>query len=78
MVNEHFLPEVEPFATGSLKVSDIHTLYWEQCGNPEGEPILYAETLYLLRPTWSDPIESSSILSDARDRIEENNMRRDW
>ena len=46
--------------------------------NPEGEPINYRETLYLLRPTWSDPIESSSILSEARDRIEEQNMRRDW
>ncbi|MGC9449887.1 MAG: prepilin-type N-terminal cleavage/methylation domain-containing protein [Oceanipulchritudo sp.] len=46
--------------------------------NPEGEPIDYLETLYLLRPTWSDPIESSAILSEARDRIEEENLRRDW
>ncbi len=46
--------------------------------NPEGEPIEYRENLYLLRPTWSDPIESSAILSDVRDRIEEENMRRDW
>lgn len=46
--------------------------------NPEGEPIEYREILFLLRPTWSDPIESSAILSDARDRIEEQNLRRDW
>ena len=46
--------------------------------NPEGEPIAYRETLYLLRPTWSDPIESSAILSEVRDRIEERDRRRDW
>lgn len=46
--------------------------------NPDGEPIEYRESLFLLRPTWSDPIESSAILSDVRDRIEENNLRRDW
>ena len=46
--------------------------------NPVGEEILYRETLYLLRPTWSDPIESSAILSEARDRIEDQNLRRDW
>lgn len=46
--------------------------------NPEGEPFEYRENLYLLRPTWSDPIESSAILADVRDRIEEANLRRDW
>lgn len=46
--------------------------------NPEGEPFEYRETLYLLRPTWSDPIESSAILSEVRDRIEAMNLRRDW
>jgi len=46
--------------------------------NPEGEPINYAELLYLLRPTWSDPIESSAILSEVRDRIENRNLYRDW
>ena len=46
--------------------------------NPEGSPIEYREILFLLRPTWSDPIESSTILSEVRDSIEENNLRRDW
>ncbi|WOH14966.1 hypothetical protein DCAR_0934496 [Daucus carota subsp. sativus] len=23
-----------------LKVSDLHSLYWEQCGNPKGHPVL--------------------------------------
>lgn len=34
-------PFIEPYAHGMLKVSDIHTLYWEQCGNPDGEPVLF-------------------------------------
>jgi prepilin-type N-terminal cleavage/methylation domain-containing protein len=46
--------------------------------NPEGEPIPYNETLYLLRPTWSDPIDSSEILAEAKDRIEEKIRDRDW
>ena len=41
MSNEHFFPSIEPFETGLLKVSEPHELYWEQCGNPEGEPILF-------------------------------------
>jgi len=31
-------PAIEPFDTGTLKVNDRHTLYYEQCGNPEGKP----------------------------------------
>jgi len=41
MANEHFFPSIEPFDTGILQVDDPHELYWEQCGNPEGEPILF-------------------------------------
>lgn len=31
-------PAIEPFATGELAVSDRHTLYFEQCGSPDGIP----------------------------------------
>ncbi len=31
--------EIEPFQSGYLKVSDIHEIYYELCGNPEGKPI---------------------------------------
>jgi proline iminopeptidase len=41
MANEHFFPPIEPYETGLLKVSEPHELYWEQCGNPDGEPILF-------------------------------------
>ena len=34
-------PEIEPFDTGYLPVSDIHEIYYEQCGDPEGQPVLF-------------------------------------
>ena len=30
----------EPFETGMLKVSEIHSIYWEVSGNPEGKPVI--------------------------------------
>lgn len=35
-LNRNLYPYVEPYSTGILKVSDIHTIYWEQSGNPTG------------------------------------------
>jgi len=32
-------PEIEPFQTGFMKVSDIHEIYYEMSGNPEGIPV---------------------------------------
>lgn len=32
---------IEPYETGRLQVSPIHNLYYEQCGNPEGQPIVF-------------------------------------
>ncbi|WP_413568902.1 prolyl aminopeptidase [Bdellovibrio sp. HCB117] len=36
-----FYPSIEPNNSGMLKVSDIHTLYWEECGNPLGKPVVF-------------------------------------
>ena len=33
-------PEIEPYDTGSLQVDDRHALYYEQCGNPDGKPVV--------------------------------------
>ena len=33
-------PEIEPYDSGMLQVDDRHTLYWEQCGNPDGKPVV--------------------------------------
>ena len=34
-------PAIEPYRTGMLKVSDIHSLYYEESGNPNGQPIVF-------------------------------------
>ncbi len=34
-------PEVEPYDTGHIKVSDVHELYYEQCGTPNGKPVVF-------------------------------------
>jgi len=33
--------EIEPYDTGHLKVSPVHDLYYEQCGNPKGKPVVF-------------------------------------
>src|SRR5258708_5427214 len=34
-------PPIEPYDTGRLKVSDVHEIYYEQCGNPNGKPAVF-------------------------------------
>ncbi|HEX7330499.1 MAG TPA: prolyl aminopeptidase [Pyrinomonadaceae bacterium] len=34
-------PAIEPYDSGHIKVSDVHQLYYEQCGNPNGKPVLF-------------------------------------
>ena len=34
-------PPIEPFRSGRLPVDSVHTLYWEECGNPNGVPVLF-------------------------------------
>ena len=34
-------PEIEPYDSGFLGVDDIHSVYYEQCGNPEGKPAVF-------------------------------------
>ncbi|MBA3486478.1 MAG: prolyl aminopeptidase [Lysobacter sp.] len=33
-------PEIQPYDIGDLRVDDRHTLYYEQCGNPDGKPVV--------------------------------------
>jgi proline iminopeptidase len=41
-MNAHRLlyPEIEPYRTGRLKVSTLHEIYYEECGNPTGKPVV--------------------------------------
>ncbi|HEY9405589.1 MAG TPA: prolyl aminopeptidase [Pyrinomonadaceae bacterium] len=34
-------PAIEPYDQGMLPVSPVHTLYYEQSGNPEGVPVVF-------------------------------------
>jgi proline iminopeptidase len=35
-----FFPELQPYARGRLKVSDLHEIYYEECGKPSGKPVV--------------------------------------
>ena len=34
-------PPIEPYNTGTLKVSDLHEIYFEESGNPKGKPVVF-------------------------------------
>ena len=34
-----FSPKIEPYETGMLAVSELHEIYYEECGNPDGKPV---------------------------------------
>jgi proline iminopeptidase len=36
-----FYPEIEPFDSGFFEVSPLHTIYYEQVGNPEGKKVVF-------------------------------------
>ena len=41
MERRELYPEIEPFASGHLSVGDGHEIYFEQCGNPQGKPVVF-------------------------------------
>ncbi len=34
-------PPISPYKTGNLAVSTLHTIYYEECGNPNGQPVVF-------------------------------------
>lgn len=40
-MSDAFYPPIEPYRSGRLQVDDIHELYWEACGNPQGIPVIF-------------------------------------
>jgi len=40
-VRNDLYPEIEPHSSGMLRLDGTHQMYWEQCGNPRGEPVLF-------------------------------------
>jgi len=68
---EFLFPAIEPFRTGMLSVDEIHTVYWEECGNPNGEPVLFLHGgpgagLSLKHRRFFDPTHYRIVLFDQR------------
>ena len=36
-----FYDEIEPYDSGYIRVSPVHELYYEQCGTPNGKPVVF-------------------------------------
>ncbi|MBE9046148.1 prolyl aminopeptidase [Pleurocapsales cyanobacterium LEGE 10410] len=34
-------PPIEPYNEGTLKVSELHTIHYEESGNPQGKPVVF-------------------------------------
>jgi proline iminopeptidase len=40
-VRDPLYPAFEPYRTGYLNVSDVHRIYYEESGNPNGKPAVF-------------------------------------
>ncbi|KAJ6948755.1 proline iminopeptidase isoform X3 [Populus alba x Populus x berolinensis] len=40
-LNRNLYANIEPYETGFLKVSDLHSIYYEQSGSPSGHPVVF-------------------------------------
>jgi proline iminopeptidase len=64
-------PPIAPYATGLLRVSDLHEIYFEQCGNPEGKPVVVlhggpGSGIFANQRQGHDPARYRIILFDQR------------
>ncbi len=71
----HWQAEVEP-----MPVSDLFRviLTIELLEPQDSNPVTITEEILLLRPTWSDPVERSTILAENADRLQDERLNRDW
>lgn len=64
-------PEIAPYRTGRIKVSALHDLYYEECGNPKGRPAVLLHggpgggTTAIMR-RFHDPSRYRIVLFDQR------------
>ncbi len=64
-------PPVQPRRHGMLAVDDLHTIYWEEVGNPDGIPVIFLHGgpgagLSPLHRRFFDPQQYRVILFDQR------------
>ncbi len=41
MANADLFPAIEPYQRGTLRVDSLHTLYWEEAGSADGQPVVF-------------------------------------
>ena len=64
-------PDIEPYDSGRLQVDAVHSVYYEQCGNPQGKPAIFVHggpgggSSSVHRRFW-DPAVYRIILFDQR------------
>jgi proline iminopeptidase len=68
---DDLFPEIEPYSTGFLQVSDLHEIYYEQSGNPRGTPIFFLHggpggSTSPVQRRYYDPAKFRIILHDQR------------
>lgn len=64
-------PEIEPYARGRIAAQPPHELYWEECGNPQGAPVLFLHGgpgagITSSAPRFFDPNHYRIVLFDQR------------
>lgn len=64
-------PPLEPYKEGTLQVSDLHKIYFQEAGNPEGKPVLFVHGgpgggIVPIYRQYFDPTKWRIILFDQR------------
>ena len=47
-------PEIEPFNSGLLRVSDLHQIYYEESGKKDGKPVIFCKYLLVNLHMFAD------------------------
>ncbi len=71
MNRQTLFTEAEPYNTDYFKVSDIHTIHYEEVGNPSGRPALFLHGgpgvgILPVYRRFFDPVHYRVILPDQR------------
>jgi proline iminopeptidase len=66
-----YCPDIEPYQTGYLKVSDLHEIYYELCGHPQGKPVMILHggpggEIYPTLRRFHDPTKYLIVLHEQR------------
>lgn len=68
---QELYPIIQPYQTGTLQVSGLHSIYFEQVGNPQGKPVIFLhggpgggiDSIYY---RYFDPAQWRVVLFDQR------------